>query len=312
MKIIALLPVKNEAWILADMLRNMSEWADHIIIADQQSTDATRDICAQFEKVAVIDNPYTGHSNKVRWLLLDEARKISGNNLLVNIDTDEAVPPKLFLEEIQALNIKPGDALVASWIQLWQDPYHYNNTGVWKNNKKPFAFVDDRAMDYERIVVINDHTNRIPHYLPEHEHHITTPLLHFQYVAWERTQWKQVWYRMSELIEGLDARRINHKYSITLPIDTRSLFETPHAWLESVIIPSGLHSEISTWHKEEIIAWFDIHGIQFFEPLQIWHIKELHDLFVEKVGREPKVKVFPNWLIRLNGCKNKVLSFLKK
>jgi GTP:adenosylcobinamide-phosphate guanylyltransferase len=76
MKIIIASPVKNEEWILPSTLKNFSSFADHIILADQKSTDKTREICARFEKVTVIDNPFKGYTNEIRWMLLDEARKI--------------------------------------------------------------------------------------------------------------------------------------------------------------------------------------------------------------------------------------------
>lgn len=53
---IVLTPVFNEAWILPAFLIAMSLWADYIIIADQMSTDGSREIYKEFEKVIVINN----------------------------------------------------------------------------------------------------------------------------------------------------------------------------------------------------------------------------------------------------------------
>ena len=54
--LVVLTPVRNEAWILPAFLKATSLWADYIIIADQMSTDGSRDIYPQFEKVIVVDN----------------------------------------------------------------------------------------------------------------------------------------------------------------------------------------------------------------------------------------------------------------
>ncbi|GAG56902.1 unnamed protein product, partial [marine sediment metagenome] len=47
-KIICLTPVKNEAWILDNFIKCASLWADHIIIADQDSTDDARKIAKKY------------------------------------------------------------------------------------------------------------------------------------------------------------------------------------------------------------------------------------------------------------------------
>ena len=49
-------PVKNEAWILPLFLQSASIWADYIIIADQSSTDGSREIASRFPKVVLIEN----------------------------------------------------------------------------------------------------------------------------------------------------------------------------------------------------------------------------------------------------------------
>ena len=55
--LICLTPVYNEAWILPAFLKATSLWADYIIIADQMSTDGSRDIYKDYDKVIMVDNP---------------------------------------------------------------------------------------------------------------------------------------------------------------------------------------------------------------------------------------------------------------
>jgi hypothetical protein len=47
-----------------------------------------------------------GHSNKVRWLLLEEARKIEGNNLIFCIDADEVLSPNLISDYRKSYQLK--------------------------------------------------------------------------------------------------------------------------------------------------------------------------------------------------------------
>ena len=48
--LIDLTPVFNEAWVLPAFLKATSLWADYIIIADQMSTDGSRNLYEQFSK----------------------------------------------------------------------------------------------------------------------------------------------------------------------------------------------------------------------------------------------------------------------
>ena len=54
--IIVITPVRNEAWVLRAFLEATSLWADYIIIADQMSTDGSREIAKKYPKVVLIDN----------------------------------------------------------------------------------------------------------------------------------------------------------------------------------------------------------------------------------------------------------------
>ena len=122
MKKIVLMPVKNEDWILEFSLSCTSLWADYIIVADQDSNDRTKEILKKFEKVICIKNPLEFHSGSVRKLLLEEARKIPGNNLLFSLDADEIVSANFLDTTYQNTyldSLNPGDSVVLQWINLW-------------------------------------------------------------------------------------------------------------------------------------------------------------------------------------------------
>ena len=55
MKVIALMPVRNEAWVLEHSLRCLSGYCDVILVADQDSEDASREICRGFPRVTVLE-----------------------------------------------------------------------------------------------------------------------------------------------------------------------------------------------------------------------------------------------------------------
>lgn len=311
MKTILLIPVKNESWIIEDTLQNMSPHVDIIIVADQNSTDSTLEICKKFKNVEIINNPYEGHSNKVRWLLLDEARKYGNNNLIICLDADELISPEAIKEMKKLISdnmAHPGDIFKLQWIQLWRTVKKYRNDGVWKNNFKNVAFIDNANInEYEKSVIINDHTSRVPNSNPGKEFIIDFPILHFHFVALKRNQIKQAWYRCHELIEGKrNAKRINNTYRVTLIPKKIKEYDVPSNWYTGLSLPENIDEMKGSWHLEEIMKLFDRHGILFFEELQIWHIEELEKEFEKNIGRKPVSKTYPVWLSIINEVKNKI------
>src|SRR3954453_8728413 len=87
---IVVTPVRNEAWILDRFLSCVSLWADHIVVADQGSTDGSREIAARHAKVTLIDNPESEYDEGARQrLLLDAAGNFSGRRVLSALAADE-------------------------------------------------------------------------------------------------------------------------------------------------------------------------------------------------------------------------------
>ncbi|MEI6490421.1 MAG: glycosyltransferase [bacterium] len=310
MKTIVLIPVKNEAWILDRTLKNITPHVDIVIVADQKSTDGSLEICTRFKNVITVTNPYDGHSNKVRWLLLDEARKFGQNNLIICIDADEIISPNAILQ-MKGSHAQKGDVFRFKWIQLWKNINEYRDDGVWKNNFKNIAFIDNPGVnEYRKDLVLNDHTSRIPDSKIENEIFIHHPLLHFHFIPWKRNQLKQAWYRCFELINGKrSARMINNTYRITLPYGKVKILTVPKEWAEDIELPQNLENISSPTHLSEIMGFFDKYGIEFFENLQIWHVPELKEEFVKRVGREPVSKTYPAWLSAINEIKNWIKNF---
>jgi len=69
-KIVVITPVKSKAWILDRFLATTSHFADHIIIADQDSTDGSQEICKRYPKVILIRNDSSEYSEARRQTLL--------------------------------------------------------------------------------------------------------------------------------------------------------------------------------------------------------------------------------------------------
>ena len=292
MKTIALMPVRNEAPILPFALQCLEAFCDHIFIADQDSTDETCNVARGHPSVTLLANtaPVGKGFRHGRNVLLDAFRSFDGTNIGLCLDADELVSPTIFknLAGSMRAQCRRGDVVSFQWVQLWRNFHRYrNDASVWSNSWKPMAFWDDRSMSYPTGSFL--HEARVPAGVRQPVPLQGFPVLHLQWALWDRTQYKQAWYRALEFIEGgfTDAASINSKYAITLGDSSEVTSAVPQAWSEGVGFPPETLAALPGWHRDEMLRFFSQHGIAAFEPLQIWHIAEFRTAFVEKIGRAP-------------------------
>jgi hypothetical protein len=293
MKLIALLPFKDEEWILPAYLSSVAPVVDEIVAIDDGSTDRSRALVEAaggyvVDNTAVVESGWAEHS--IRETLLRLGRERGGTHF-IGLDADEALttPSRTHLRAALA-GLQPGQKLAMQWLTLWKSPTEYrDDESVWKDLFKDFAFADSGGggHDYAFLGVArtpgdNDMAKWV-RLAPERG-----AVLHYQFVPWHRTQVKQAWYRCSELIRTPErAYDINQMYSITLETPGVHTRRVPDDWLAGIDVSGDVVNLPPAWHLDAILGWFGEYGVEFFEPLQIWHVPELHERFVRDVGREP-------------------------
>ena len=133
-----------------------------------------------------------------------------------------------------------------------------------------------------------------------------------QWVSWNKTQIKQAWYRCLQLINSpKNYKKINQSYSHSIDNNPK-LLEVKNEWIENIKKNKEIENLPPTWHLNAIMDFFDKYGIDFFEPLQIWHIPGLENEFIKRIGRKPipiKESLFTNFLRRI---KQSIINNLKK
>jgi hypothetical protein len=290
-KVIALLPIKNEAWVLEHTLACLSGFCDVVLVNDQQSQDRSREIARRFPKVVWIESSESQICEQARWQLWDTARQYEGSNLLWCTDADELVSPRLAGRFIEHAQLTAGTVIDCLYCHSWNGPTRYRTgLGQYTPYWKPVAIVDDRRANYDRSRALPLHEERVP---------ISTgsprvraegvPVLHLQWLLPNRSQMRQAWYRCREWIHGGQrAATINDFYSMTLPSWYVQTAAIPHDWLEGVTLPDTAIDAEPSWQEAEIIGWFNERGVEFFEPLEIWHVPTLHAEFRRRAGRNPK------------------------
>jgi glycosyltransferase involved in cell wall biosynthesis len=275
--VICLTPVKNEAWILERFLSCASLWADHIIVADQQSTDGSRDIAARFPKVQVIENPSPTFDERTRQnLLLEAARRIPGPRLLIALDADEIFSANVLdsIEWASALRAPRGTVITFKLASIRDDLATYWRQGG--RHRFAWGFVDDGSLHEGAII----HGNRIP--LPPTASRLEMNavwVMHYQYTDWRRMESKHRWYQLWEELHRHNPhpagifRQYHHMYGVREG-DRRPI---PSEWF-SAYLPHGIdmttiHAESVYWWDREVLDLLLEQGPRRFGRYAIWGVE---------------------------------------
>ena len=167
---IVMTPVRNEAWVLKAFLESTSSWADYIIIADQMSTDGSREIAMQYEKVILIDNKNPDFNEAERQsMLVAKAREVAGgrDTLLWGLDADEILTANFLETEDwkRIIHSVPGDVFWFKWVEICPDKKHY---WISPSTYYPWLFHDDGKEPHGNYVR-NMHSMRIPYPIEERQ-----------------------------------------------------------------------------------------------------------------------------------------------
>lgn len=274
--LIVLTPVFNEAWILPAFLKATSLWADNIIIADQMSTDGSRELYKQYPKVTVIDNPRKEmHMAATRRLLFEEAEKIEGDKILFALDADEFLSGNFVETEgwKTILNSEPGDVFEFRWMNLSADATQYTTwlpycwAAHWNVNFLNGHFPDNFIHEW-RFPWPND---------LKHEYIIDDiSFIHFARVNVARQRNKERFYQVSQSAplhwySGVSFWRPYHQVKeeqllYPVPVNAYAFYEAHGMHIKSLmnLADDGAHYTNSVFQK------FDEKGIDFFRKLDIW------------------------------------------
>jgi glycosyltransferase involved in cell wall biosynthesis len=157
-KVVCLISIKDESWIIERQLQSVETWADYIILLDQTSAGKIADIARKFEKVILVRseaNELDEIDSQKR--LLSEARQIGLGNILVALNADESLSDNAIRSDDwqQIKSARSGTSLAFKRINLISKKEKY-----WQSdNHSVVGWVDDGS-GYERP---RKNSNRLPY-----------------------------------------------------------------------------------------------------------------------------------------------------
>lgn len=299
-KLIILTPVKNEAAILERFLSVTSLVADHILIADQYSTDATRDICLRYDKVTLIQNSSENYCEAERQILLiATARKLwPGPKILMGLDADEIIAAN-------ALETEDWNRMFAAdpgTILLFERPDLLPDLVTWvrcPSNPKPLGFVDDGLSIHKPSQI---HSHRVPQ--PENGKRLVLDKIKVMHYGPARKRLQLAKSRFYAIQENLKAtnplRRRRKWYGFMVrkyyQIASNNSLITPEEWFTNWekrgIDMRNMPSDTLNSHELEVLQAFNRYGERRFWLEPIWDIdwnKLRHD--ANSIGGIPTEKI---------------------
>lgn len=273
-KIVVVTPVKNEAWILPRFLSVTSQFADHIVIADQGSDDESVSICHQYHKVTLIHNR-SGYDEAARQRLLIQAARelVTEDKIILALDADEILAANAMSAPgwMSMLTAQPGTIL------CFEKPDLYLTTGqcIRYETPWPLGYVDDGAEHRPTRI----HSIRIP--TPHSAPRLGVPdvkIIHYALARQGAQSAKRRMYCVIEHVLGVSPMwRRRLAYPSEMDWTTLgTLDESPAEWFEGwEKIGIDMHtvkSEDYYWQDHEVLRYFSKYGVRRFWVDDIWDI----------------------------------------
>ncbi|MBV8129432.1 MAG: glycosyltransferase family 2 protein [Planctomycetaceae bacterium] len=272
-QIVVVTPVKNEAAILKRFLSVTSQFADLIIVADQNSTDGSRAIYPRYPKVVMVENPSVDYDEAGRQLLLlaEVRKRVPGRRLILALDADEILAADAVTRPgwRTVLDAAPGTVICFEKPDILSPPDRcIRYTRPW-----PLGYVDDGAAHAPQPI----HSIRIP--TPSGAPRLSVDdvkVMHFALTQPDVQRAKMRLYAVIEATQGT-ARLHNRRTGYATNRDYASGHtvgpvcpEWIAGWERLGIDMLSFSSRHFYWQDFEVLRYFARHGTQKYWFDDIW------------------------------------------
>ncbi|NCC99026.1 MAG: hypothetical protein EOL95_04890 [Bacteroidia bacterium] len=269
---IVMTPVRNEAWVLPAFLTATSQWTDYIIIADQMSTDGSRELYEQFPTVVVIDNTNPNFNESERQtMLIAKAREVAAgrDTLLWGLDADEILAANTFgtNDWKRIITSKPGDVFYFKWAELSSNKKTYGDSVFY-----PWLFHDDGKEPHQNYVR-NMHSMRIPYPIEEKQIYYVKDfrILHLAYLNPARIESKCRFYQFVDWsMNHRDPVSLSRNYSYNKKLETQIITNDMLAYDNFDLWDKVNCTNIKFWFDDYIIIRIANSNIKDVAKLDIW------------------------------------------
>lgn len=301
-KLVALLVVRNESWILGYSLRVALSWCDELVILDHGSTDATPKIIksAQDEypgrvHCEVIEDPkWNEMIHRQRSLAV--GREHGGTHFAI-IDADEILCAHLLnVTRQQVLALEPHQLYSLPLVPMWRSMQQFrDDQSIWCSAQLSLAFSDGPGVtwtpnpdgyQFHKRVPDRIHKSRsrprretireLHRTVQSTQAQLTGGVLHCQWADWRRMQAKHLLYQMRETVYHpgrKTAAELSKTYSMASDESDIQLSAAPPIWTAPYERWSDhLNLRQEPWQLQECRELLAQHGRDIFAGLNWFDI----------------------------------------
>ncbi len=307
MKLTALMPARNEDWILGLSARAVMRWVDSLIILDHCSTDRTRriafEVAAEYpgRVITLCEEDPVWEEMRHRQILLATAREHGATHIAL-VDADEVLSGNLLPTIRQKIAATPaGSILQVPWLCLRNSIDQYHASGIWAQQDVSMAFADDPVYHWTAREGYDFHHRHpmgrhMPPYRPVRDapfRKASGGLMHLQFVSDRRLRAKQALYKLTELIRwpGREpVRAVDERYNLAVygtyrpaiggdktgPANWQGPFMfaiVPEPWWAPYAdLMPHLHVDAEPWQEAECKRLWAEHGAEKFAGLDLFGV----------------------------------------
>lgn len=282
MRLIAIVPVRNEDWVIGLSLRALLMWCDEAVVLDHASADGTADILAAVAsehpgRVTVLHEARTIWAEMAhRQRLLDAARERGASHVVI-VDADEVLTGNL-LPDIRAAieSLALGCSLRTAMYNMAGSHDRYGTGGsIWARAQTTVAFAD-RADLCWRANNGYDHHHREP-YGSECGSILQRArggVMHLQFSNRRRLRAKHALYKMIEVSRWPDKPKIHIDQLYNMApqwAESTETTEAPPEWWEPYKhLLRHLNVSAMPWQEAECLRLYSEHGPGAFDGLELF------------------------------------------
>lgn len=286
MNLVAIMPARNEGWVLGLSARAALRWCDHVVILDHASTDDTPEIIKAIEaefptRVVLIREESPEWAEMAHRQKLLEFARMLGATHIAPVDADEVLSGDL-LPTIRGWveRLRPGYFGGIKMSNLHRSIHNYRAdiSDFGSRAGTMLAFADDPKLCWQTRGGY-DHHQRSPlnsqmqpgMYLKES----TGGLMHLQFASWRRLLAKHAAYKVMERLKypSKPVRDIDRTYSQAPDEAGLLLSPVPEAWWAPYADLMGhLDLDRDPWQEATARRLVERHGAEVFTGLDLFGV----------------------------------------
>jgi hypothetical protein len=284
MRLIGIMPVRNEEWVLGLSLRVALLWCDAVVVLEHASTDGTAGILAAVadespDRVTILSEPsplWAEMSHRQR--LLEAARALRATHIAL-IDADEVLTANtLPMIRGAAERLRPAQCLVVPMRAMWRSPdrYRVDPGSLWTGATITVAFRDAPGICW-RAAGGYDFHHREPY--GSHLGQMTARgggVMHLQFADRRRMVAKHALYKITEMLRWPRRRpagKVDGQYAASLDEAGLETAAAPADWWHG-LPREHLHIGLEPWQEREVRRLWELYGAARFEGLDLYGLPD--------------------------------------